>query len=239
MKTFYQHKTLEEKISLEYHDTLNPKIWNGTKLNSDVRKKLLEIGRTWQSFAKIPDSLVQDITLTGGNANYNYTDKSDLDVHILIDRDKLGNNRDLIDEYLQDKKVLWSLTHNITIFGYPIELYAQDINTELIAGGVYSLLLDRWIKIPVHGDFNFENDTNLEQKVQYYKCMINDMINAKMDSSAIDKLKNKLKEMRAAGLKEKGEFSFENLLFKELRNTGYLDKLNQYERSIKDKALSL
>ena len=36
-----------------------------------------------------------------------------------------------------------------------------------------------------------------------------------------------------------GEFSFENLVFKELRNRGYLDKINKYEQGLKDKALSL
>jgi len=239
MKTFTQHLDLNEKISLEYHDTLNTKIWDNFKLKSEVRKKLLKIGVTWQEFAKIPDNFVNDITLTGGNANYNYTDKSDLDVHILIDRNKLGPNRVFVDEYLQDKKILWSLTHNITIYGYPIELYAQDINTELVAGGVYSLLHNKWLKMPQHGNYDFSTDSNLENKALYYMDLIDKMIESKMDVKSFQQLRAKISEMRSSGLQKGGEYSFENLLFKELRNQGYLDKMNQYERTIKDKELSL
>ena len=239
MIPFKNYNSLQERLSLEYHDTLNPKIWDKQKLKPEVRKKLLDIGKTWQEFAKIPDNLVQDITLTGGNANYNYTDSSDLDVHIIIDRNELNPDRALVDEYLQDKKILWSLTHNIHIYGYPIELYAQDVNTELVAGGVYSLLADKWIKIPVHGNFNYANDENLENKAQHYMDLIDKMIESKMDVEAFHKLKKKISDLRSSGLKKGGEFSFENLLFKELRNRGYLDKMNAYERSVKDKELSL
>jgi len=45
--------------------------------------------------------------------------------------------------------------------------------------------------------------------------------------------------MRTAGLKRAGEFSTENLVFKELRNQGYLDKMVNYMTSRQDKELSL
>jgi hypothetical protein len=45
--------------------------------------------------------------------------------------------------------------------------------------------------------------------------------------------------MRFAGLKKAGEFSVENLVFKELRNRGYLDKVNDYILSTQDENLSL
>jgi hypothetical protein len=45
--------------------------------------------------------------------------------------------------------------------------------------------------------------------------------------------------MRSAGLKKSGEFSVENLVFKELRNLGYLDKINDYIKSSQDQRLSL
>ena len=73
------------KLSLQYHDELNPKLWDKNDLKEDVRQKLLEIAKKWQEFAKIPDSAVHDIVITGGNVNRNYTDLSDIDVHFLID----------------------------------------------------------------------------------------------------------------------------------------------------------
>ena len=45
--------------------------------------------------------------------------------------------------------------------------------------------------------------------------------------------------MRGDSIAQGGEFAFGNLVFKELRNAGYLDKLSDYDKSRKDKALSL
>jgi len=45
--------------------------------------------------------------------------------------------------------------------------------------------------------------------------------------------------MRASAIQKSGEFAFENLVFKELRNTGVLDKMNEYIRTRQDEKLSL
>jgi hypothetical protein len=230
----------ETKISLEYHDELNPKLWVGDKLKPDVREKLLMFADSWTNFAKIPKDIVTDVIMTGGNANYNYTPKSDIDVHVVIDRNALGPNREFVDEYLQDKKVLWTLTHKISVLGYAIEPYAQDNADRYPANqGVYSLARDRWIQFPNKGDYNFQDDPGLKRKVMFYKKIIDDVIRNKMDIHSVKELKSKLRNMRAAAISAGGEFSFENLVFKELRNRGYLDRLNKYEQMLKDRELSL
>jgi tRNA splicing endonuclease len=68
---------------------------------------------------------------------------------------------------------------------------------------------------------------------------IDHMMKTKMATEQFDVLKTKFKNMRTAGLQRFGEFSRENLVFKELRNRGYIDKMNKYEASLKDKELSL
>jgi hypothetical protein len=163
MKPFYTY--LEElKISLQYHDELNPKLWNGNKLKPEVRVKLLKFADTWADYASIPKNLIQDIIMVGGNVNYNYTDKSDIDVHLIINRNKLGE-RKLVDDYLQSKKVLWTLTHNIKIYGYSLEPYAQDPVTSYPKGqGVFSLKNNKWVVEPVKGTYNFNADKNLKKK---------------------------------------------------------------------------
>jgi hypothetical protein len=55
----------------------------------------------------------------------------------------------------------------------------------------------------------------------------------------IKKLKEKFREMRSAGIHQSGEFSNENLIFKELRNRGYFQKLNDYLQKTQDAQLSL
>jgi hypothetical protein len=238
MKSFYSY--LEElKISLQYHDELNPKLWDGNKLKSEVRVKLLKFADTWADYASIPKNLIQDIIMVGGNVNYNYTDKSDIDVHLIIDRNKLGE-RKLVDDYLQSKKVLWTLTHNIKVYGYSLEPYAQDPVTSYPKGqGVFSLKNNKWIVEPIKGNYNFNTDKNLKKKVSDYMHLIDHMIKSKMDAEAFQSLKAKIRDMRGVAIAKGGEFSQENLVFKELRNRGYLDKMDKYEKTLKDKELSL
>ena len=236
--------TLEEelKIKLQYHSKLNPKIWiNENKLRTEVKTKLLQFAKAFQSFANIPQAAIEDIILTGGNANYNYTKYSDLDVHIMVDKAKVTGFGLRLDDAMQDKKMLWTLTHNIKVLGYPIEPYAQDVHSKFPTGqGVYSLKSDKWIQKPVfQKNLDFKNDPRLKNKVESYMKMIDDMIKHKMGKTAFDALKTKLKNMRNSAIAAGGEFSFENLVFKELRNQGYLDKMNAYSTNIQDKSLSL
>ena len=84
------------KISLEYHDELNPKLWDGEKLKPEVKAALLKFIEAWRQYANIPKDLIQDIVMIGGNTNYNYTPKSDIDVHLIVDRNKLGKDRKLV-----------------------------------------------------------------------------------------------------------------------------------------------
>jgi hypothetical protein len=228
------------KISLQYHNKLNPKLWIGNKLKPEVRKTLIKFAYAWAEFANIKKNLIKDIIMTGGNSNYNYTSKSDIDVHIVVDKNKLGANRPMVDDYLQSKKMLWTLTHDVKVYGYSLEPYAQDQNEKFPVGqGTYSLLKNEWLQEPKHGSYNFNKDQHLKNKVLYYMKMIDHMISSKMGIDVFDKLKNKLKNMRSSGIEKGGEFSFENLVFKELRNKGYLNKMDKYEKTFKDKELSL
>jgi hypothetical protein len=105
--------------------------------------------------------------------------------------------------------------------------------------GVYDVSNDEWIQAPVNLQLDFNSDPLLQKKVEYYKQMIDKLIVDKADSDTMDKVKDKIRGMRGAAIEKGGEFSFENLVFKELRNLGYLDKMDEYEKEMKDKDLSL
>ena len=45
--------------------------------------------------------------------------------------------------------------------------------------------------------------------------------------------------MRSDSIAKQGEFALGNLVFKDLRNSGYIDKLNIYKKERMDKNLSL
>jgi hypothetical protein len=225
--------------TLEYHDTLNPSIWFGKKLKPEVISKLMMIAYTWASFAKIPTKAISDIILVGGNANYNYTGFSDIDLHLVIDKDEIADCPEFLEDYFKDKKQLWALIHNIRIYGHPVEVYAQDINTPYTKGqGVYSIKNKQWIVEPQQQQVDL-NDPAIQKKVDHYTNMIDTLISTGAEDAAFEELKEKLRNMRSSALKQGGEFSFENLVFKELRNQGHLDKMTNYLRSAQDKRFSL
>lgn len=240
-----KRKTLKEyldeaaALTLQYHNELNPNLWENNKLKDEVKEKLLQISNVWTEFAKIPSEAVEDVLVVGGNANYNYTPYSDIDLHILIDKDKIADCPEILDEYLRDKKQLWSHSHDIKIYNHDVEIYAQDISEQVPPNqGSYSIVNDQWINEPKLEEVNLE-DPEIQLKVQDYMHKIDSMIHSNASDDSFDKLKKKFKEMRSAGLKKSGEFSIENLVFKELRNLGYFDKVNEYVRSRQDQNLSL
>jgi len=237
MKSFSSFIT--ESLTLQYHDELNPLFWENDKLKPEIRKHLLYVAKFWQEFAKIPLDIIEDIILVGGNANYNYTENSDLDIHFVIHKDKLKASKDIIDEYLKDKKELWSKIHHVQVKGHDVELYAQDINDPYQKDqGVYSLQNDEWLVHPHHVRVDYDNP-HLLHKVDDLKNKIDSLISSGADEFAFQRLKDKIKNMRVSGLKKSGEFSYENLVFKELRNSGYLDRMNDYMNQSKDTSLSL
>lgn len=231
---------VDQKLTFKYHDKLNPKFWSNNKLDAKVRMRLIQIGREWAKFANIPESSIKDMIFVGGNANYNYTEFSDIDLHLVVDKNKLPECPDLIDDYLKDKKQLWALTHDIKIYGHDVELYAEEEGLERPADqGVYSVKFNKWISAPKRMSKKVD-ETLLKGKTRAMMDRIDFLIrNRSDDLDEFKKLKEKIRDMRSSAIRKGGEFSIENLVFKELRNNGYLEKLSDYTRKIEDKSLSL
>jgi hypothetical protein len=238
-KTFKEHLGEASQLTLQYHEQLNPDLWEDNKLKDVVRQKLLQIADVWSKFAKIPTDAIEDVIVVGGNANFNYTPYSDIDLHILIDKSKVADCPEILDDYLKDKKQLWANSHDIKIYNHDVEIYAQDMSEQTpVNQGSYSLTKDDWINEPRQEQVNLE-DPEISIKVSDFIQKIENMISSNANDDSFDKLKKKFKTMRSAGLKKSGEFSVENLVFKELRNLGYLDKMNSYITSKQDEKLSL
>ena len=229
----------ELKLTLRSHDKLNPNLWKNEKLDPEVWRALNRIGKEWQSFANIPDSAIRDVIICGGNANYNYTDQSDIDLHLVVDKEGVKCDG-LVDDYLQSKKQLWALTHDITVKGQPVELYAQDFRDPFRKGqGIYSLKSNRWLQKPSRQKID-RRDPEVVRKTKQYMDSIDHLIDTNSDDVAsLRKLKNRLKQMRSTAIEKGGEVAPENLVFKELRNRGYIDKMNNYIKNLEDQSLSL
>ena len=69
--------------AVTFHDNLNPKLFRGQHLWPEVELQLKNIAQDFLQEMGIHDLDVRDITISGSNAAYSYTDHSDLDLHIL------------------------------------------------------------------------------------------------------------------------------------------------------------
>jgi predicted nucleotidyltransferase len=240
-------KKLEEIISPEEVDVtdvsklksgLSGKIWDkGGILKPKVRAKMIELGKEFYKFLGL-EYPIRDIYFTGSLANYNWTSHSDIDVHVMFETPE---EDELTSEYIFAKKEMWSNKHNITIYGFPVELFAKNTEEEHGSKAIYSLLKNAWIKKPSKKNVNIDAEA-IKFKAAEIMNKIDDiekMSNNESKFEAADKLKDKIKKMRAAALESGGEYSTENLVFKTLRNNGYLDKIGDIKTNSFDKQMSL
>lgn len=226
--------TLNETI--EIHDTLNPKIWSGDELRPEVRTKILEIVNYFIQNFEIPITPV-DIHLLGSNASFNYTDKSDLDVHVIVNFDMIDTNKELVQAYMNSEKSKFNKDYDITIHDVPIELYIEDINAMTLSNGIYSMYQDEWIKYPQPIDKNVP-EVELEPELTELKQEISQCLQIG-DVQDIEDIINKLYIIRKTGLETDGEYSKGNQLFKEIRNLGLLDMLKNKYKELQGERLSL
>jgi len=229
------------KITLAYHDELNPALWDGMELLPDVKEALGKIANKFSEFIDVKQIQIVDYVITGSNCAFNYTGQSDIDIHVLVDATRLGENP-LTAPFLIAKKSMWNSGHDITVKGYTAELYAEDVNdknSKLVATGVYSLLQDRWLKKPTQQKVEYDDEA-VKAKAFDVMSRIDELIDSgTQNTDNLNRIWDQMKRMRKAGLDSVGEFSVENLAFKVVRNSGYLDTLSDYEKTLEDEQLTL
>jgi hypothetical protein len=235
-------------------DSLSLEIFNKTKnsyvIKEEIREKLLEITNAFLDFIGI-DFFIYDIHFTGSLANYNWSNYSDLDIHILVDIDEFDSAKsnsivfhEIIKEFFELKKKAWAASNDITVKGFEVEFYVQDIDSPGVSTGVYSILNNDWVVEPkqIESAFDLDDKKILEKSEEYGKLIDNLEKSAEEGNDVIkqvDELKSKLKKFRQTGLEVGGEYSYENLTFKLLRRNGYIEKLFDIKTKVRNKKLSL
>lgn len=233
--------------SFEVQDELNPKIWVNDKINSRVRLRLLDIVDDFIDNLSIRWVKPEDIILTGSIANYNWSKYSDIDVHIIIDYDKVYKKKEFVQDYFDSKKELWKRDHeDLTIYNFPVEIYVQDVDSDMESNGVYSLDKNEWIKEPKNLDDAKINEVYVKEQAAKYMTLVDGYENElkkETDTHKIDKigervkkLLDKIKGVRKESLKRSGEMGSGNVIYKIIRRMGYLDKIwdiinNTYNKS--------
>ena len=235
--------------SFAVHDNLNPKVWDSpdnaskAKMKPKVREALLNIAKKFED--TLTDDLeVEDIILTGSLSNYNYSEFSDFDLHLVIDYDQFGKQAQLYRDLFGLKKQIFNDKHDITIYNYEVELYPQDAAEAHFSSGVYSVMNDEWINKPSKDKPQLEKKV-LTDKINSWINKIENLITnikregLKSNEKNIERLKEKLKDYRKSGLEKEGEYSYENLVFKYLRRSKLLQNLYDTISRQTDKELSV
>ena len=222
------------------HQHLSTKFWKENKMKEAVRERLLFIADAFIDYLGI-DIDVVDITMTGSYANYNYTQYSDIDLHIIVDPTNINKDTDLVEEFLKAKRQYWNEKHEINMFGVEVELYPQDVNEDHKSSGVYSIKDDKWLVEPKKfTEKSLSND--IIKKSNVLKKRIDlaiDKAKEERDPTEIEEIIQKIRKMRQSGLEKGGEFSEENMVYKVLRAEGFVDKMYRMKDNIFDVKLSV
>lgn len=214
----YVKNVLED---FQLHETLNPKLWKDNKLIPEVRQKLLEISENFEQYVEIPMHIV-DVVLVGSNASYNYTQHSDIDVHLIVNTELTeGVPEDIQTLVFNLKKTAFNKEFDIKIKGIPVELYVEDLHSSVQSNGIYSIRRNKWVKEPK--PITIEK-RDITQELDAWTERINAAITSK-DYEQITNVLDALYLMRKNSISIEGEYGRGNEIFKTLRDKGLLSNL--------------
>jgi len=217
---------------ITHNKELNPKLWENNRLIPEIRHRLLVIAKHFAEYLNVERLNLKDITISGSNASYGYSDSSDLDLHLVAVVD--GPEKA---ELYDAKKNVYNSKYNITIKDIDVELYVQDYKQKHHSAGIYSVLNDKWLSEPKPGAPK-ATAKEVKSKARNYAAKINQALKQDDLEKAKETMGN-LRRLRQAGLETGGEHSVENLAFKLLRARGQIDKLRKYIDKLESAKLSI
>ncbi|MCK9543559.1 MAG: hypothetical protein M0R03_16195 [Novosphingobium sp.] len=238
---------LDEEVSVEEIELnsfkpkkeLNSIIFPNNMINSEVRVKLLDIADDFVDFLKIGWIKPKDVVLVGSIVGYNWSEYSDIDLHIVIDFNEVDVDKEMLEEYFSSKKRLWNKNHeDLRIYSFPVEVHVENFGEPSNSNGRYSLETNAWIDFPEPNPPIQLEKYEIKQKSMVLMNKIDDFeekINIdfnkknkiKIYLEEIEKLSNYIINMRRDSINKYGENSVGNFVFKVLRRSGYIGKLNE------------
>lgn len=221
--SFLEKETLCRWI---FHDNL--------KMKQEVAESLMKVAKDFFDFLQL-DWLPQgmfDVQLVGSLASYNWSESySDIDLHVVVDTSQISPNTDLVERDLWGLKTLYNQEHSITIKGFDVEVYTQDVHERVESNGIFSVMRQTWIKKPEKLNPTIDKKkikTLVAQMEAKIKEALSEYRQGNFDYARqlAESIMEEMKAMRKRGLSHGGEFSPENLAFKALRRNSMLDKVH-------------
>lgn len=128
IKKYYKEKKnlgLDEDI--EKHEELNPLLFEDDELKPEIKEAIEKIVTQFVEDLKTDGVKIEvkDVILVGSNVSYNYTKDSDLDVHIIVDKDTLDCDPEIYTLLYGAYRSLFNKNYDITIKGIPVEIYVE------------------------------------------------------------------------------------------------------------------
>lgn len=234
----------DEYLTFGVQKHLNPKIWNTDhELRPGIRGALEAIVDEFMDGLDL-DIDIKDVIITGSIANYNWSKYSDIDLHILVDFEEVNDNQDMVKRFFDSIRANWNKLHDIKVKGHEVEIYIQNEKEPHVSTGVYSLSQNEWLTEPVRE----RPVINRRSAVRKAECVEEeiDKVERRLERGDIEgaldvstAIRQKIKNMRSAGLESGGIFSSENLAFKIMRRSGAIGRLHDTYTKAYDLSLSL
>ena len=228
------------KEAIEKHDTLNPAIWEGDILKDGVKEAIDDIVARYVEDSEVlsMDDVI-DVELLGSNASYNYTENSDLDIHLVVNMEAISPDPGLVQIACNAEKALFNKAYAITVKGIEVELYVEDVKASTASNGIFSITKNEWVKRPEPVDI-----PDVTEDDEYLNLLDVWMVKAKkaMTSTSqaeVQRFINELYNLRRISIMTDGEYAFGNLVFKEIRNAGLLQELKDLVNKLASRELSL
>lgn len=220
------------------------------KLDPIIRYQLLKIARDFKATWDLKESgmasvKIVDLEFTGSLANFNWSKYSDIDLHLKVDYQSLeGKHLETAKAYLLAQKNIYNSEHNILIKGYEVEVYPEPKESQTASTGIYSAIKDEWVVKPEYKEVSLNREyvsRKTQQIVDLIKLIENQENKLKEEQlvKLLDHLQKKIKKMRQSALDKDGEYAENNLVFKILRRSGYMDKVWSLKTDLTDKELSI
>ena len=234
--------------AIEKHNELNQKLFDGDHLKPEVREKAEEI---INEFLKILAEdevklIVRDVILTGSNASYNYTKDSDIDLHIIAETESFEESADVYAKLYRAYGRIFGNKFEISFYGIPVEIYVETEANPVVSNGIYSVMFDKWVKEPSAIAIPEIDQKAINKAAKPWideaKALIKEVDDNVADGEEkIDSYITRIYELRQKGIYSAAgnEYSTENLIFKEVRNAGLLDRLKKLKNVLISKKLSL
>jgi hypothetical protein len=217
--------------TLQVSTTLYPPLWSKDKLSPAAKSQLIRIAEWALTDLNIPNAKMEDATISGSIANFNYSSFSDVDLHIFINIDHVENPR-MVEAYMRTYSTVWNAEHEITLFGLPVNIFVKNAHGTELSAGIYSVMKSQWIRKPKPMKLEVTREEVLAVTLPYADKIETALDNYEKNPGAApcasySGLRTDLRKFRKKHLEKDGELGVGNLAYKVLRRAGLINRLEQ------------